>query len=255
MSSSAHSSYQLGAGSIGDVGVLNDEHAQRLVSIFGEAALQCLDQLRRMSEKKDAVSAPRLYAAGLATIPKWNADIMAEEVARLQATYPEAETLLHYCFACLAGELNAGAVPTLPSISEGYRLFLCRVAGSPDVQAPGFVALPHVLRRGVFVDALRMSLHDLYRRAEPMHEPPRLRRVAPETERADVAAEDAVSRKSGETRGESTKSQGKNKSALAEALRQEEQQQRVERVADEPAPSVGPSSSIRSVKIEGPCFF
>jgi hypothetical protein len=237
----------LGAGASGDVGVLGDEHAQRLVGIFGEAALHCLEQLRRMSEKQDPARVGRLYAAGLATVPRWNSDIIAEEVARMLVAYPEAEMLLQYCFACVASEMGTGSLRTLPTLAEGYRMFLSRVATSPDTQAPSFVTQAHVLRRGVFVEALRMSLHDLYRRVEPSltHAAARIAvdAVRSTSERPPAAQATEPDRQP----------RGGGSSALREALLQEQAQQQTP-VSSAP-PSLAPPESVRSVRIEGPCFF
>jgi hypothetical protein len=262
MSRSLHSSAEFVAAHAqhvaisGDVGVMGDEHAQRLTFIFGETAQSYLEEIRGMCEGRE--NAGKLYVAGLACIPKWNSDVVLQEVAKMLMAYPEAETLLQYCFASLVAELGANVMKTLPTLGEGLRLFLCRLAACPDAQRLNFCQQPFIFRRAVFVDALRQTLHDLYRRAEDLRPAFRGHPAEAAVDRAEAPAA-PVGRETGDHGEDAASSAGSAippppqhppppaPTSLQAALREEED-------GASARASAGPVAT-RDVQLESPCFF
>jgi hypothetical protein len=153
----------------GEVGLLADENAQRLCSIFSESAWGCLSTLRDMSARHGVARFQELYCAGLACVRNWNADVVREEVVRLQAQYPEAATVFQYVYVLLIKEVGDDACsdtgPAFPSIEEAYHVYLCRLCACPDVAGGDrFFSLPLLERRVVYIDCFRNALHDVLRR-------------------------------------------------------------------------------------------
>lgn len=153
----------------GDVGILSDENAQRLCSIFSEAAWGCLSTLRSMSARHGPTRFRDLYLAGLSCVRNWNADVVREEVVRIQAQYPEADTVFQYVYILLIKEVGDDACSAtgaaFPPIEEAYHVFLCRLCACPDVCAgEAFFNLSLLERRIVFIESFRNALHDVLRR-------------------------------------------------------------------------------------------
>lgn len=155
----------------GEVGLLADENAQRLCSLFSEAAWECLLTLRDMSLSRGAGTArfKELYAAGLASVSTWNAEVVREEVVRLEARYPEAVTIFQYVYVLLAKEVGddpqSALTDAFPPLEEVYHIFLRRVCASPDVLAgASFFSEPMIQRRVVFLECFRNAMHDVLRR-------------------------------------------------------------------------------------------
>jgi hypothetical protein len=192
--------------SAGDVGIFDDEQLQRLLSIFSEAMDACLLALGDIVKKRAAGSPDKerqLYRTGLKSIPTWNADVLRDEVARMEAAYPETRLLVRYGYIKLLSErakLRGRALQpaasretstalSLPSLDSTYLSFLRRVCAAHEIAEVGAVQLPRSLRRGVYLDALRNALHDLAR-------------DVPDLEPERLEAEERRNRKSGETRDE-----------------------------------------------------
>ena len=150
----------------GEVGLLADENAQRLCSIFGEAGYRCLADLRDLSAAHGQDRFPRLFRVGLDTVASWSAELLREETQRLEAQYPELPALFAFVYLSLV-ELSHEATEDLelPPLDEVYHGFMKRVAAAPDVaKGLGFFELPHACRRATFVEALRNALHDALQR-------------------------------------------------------------------------------------------
>ncbi len=159
----------------GEVGVLGEENAQRLCSAFSESVYECLTSLSNLSSKQDSSGSSflQLYCAGLACVPQWTHDVLKEEVAGLEARYPEAELLYQYCYLSLLADLGENdrdqgdlsvIISTMSPLSKFYHLFLNRVCASPDVtRGRFFFDQPHAHRRVVFLECFRNALHDVVR--------------------------------------------------------------------------------------------
>jgi hypothetical protein len=165
----------------GDVGMLALENAQRLVSIFCEAAMSCLGSLREVAERRGGSEASRLqaYARGLGCIRQWSVEVLHEEVAAMEAQYPEASALHRFVTVAAISELADTLVSVpgviVPPLAETYHAFLKRVVASSDVtRLAAFLEAPMAHRRVVFLDAFRNAYHDTARRsasrrAQPLH--------------------------------------------------------------------------------------
>ena len=155
----------------GDVGVLAEENAQRLVSIFAEAATSCLGSLHEVAEARSKPGAVRLqaYARGLASVRNWSLDMLNAEIARLEAQYPETATLHRFVVISMLSEAAyAHAIASLhvPPLAETYHAFLKRVFACSDTQdVARFLDAPLAQRRVVFIDAFRNAYHDVARRS------------------------------------------------------------------------------------------
>jgi len=159
----------------GDVGVLADENAQRLVSIFMEAGMSCLQNLRDVvenglrSKAKDLSSFSRLYSSGLASILNWSSEMLQGEVADMEAQYPETRKLHQFVFVSILSEAAYSNVAvgnfTIPSVPETYHAFLRRIVSSHDVRkGVAFMDSPLFQKRVVFLDCFRNAYHDMARR-------------------------------------------------------------------------------------------
>lgn len=158
----------------GDVGVLAEENAQRLISIFMEAGMSCILHLKDVVEKelrskgKDLSSFQKFYVAGLSSIGHWSSDMLQGEVADIEAQYPETRKLHQFVFVSILSEAvysNSMANLVIPSISETYHAFLKRLVNTSDVQRGTiFLEMPLCHRRVVFLEAFRNAYHDMARK-------------------------------------------------------------------------------------------
>jgi len=158
----------------GDVGVLAEENAQRLISIFMEAGMSCILHLRDVVEKelrskgKDLTTFHKFYKSGLASIGQWSSDMLQGEVSDIEAQYPETRKLHQFVFVSVLSEAvysNGMANLMIPSVSETYHSFLKRLVGNSDVQrGVHFLEMPLCHRRVVFLDAFRNAYHDMARK-------------------------------------------------------------------------------------------
>lgn len=190
----------------GEVGVLGEENAQRLCSAFSESAFECLSSLASLSGKHGPSSFQQLYIAGLGCVPQWSHDVLKEEVAGLEARYPEAELLYQYCYLSLLadlGEKGGGEedlnviIATMPPLSKFYHLFLNRVCASPDVtRGRFFFDQPHAQRRVVFLECFRNALHDIVRQKRSPQAVVLSKSTTPRQEGMMIAADDNRSVKS-----------------------------------------------------------
>lgn len=239
----------------GDVGLLADENAQRLCSIFSEAAWECLSTLKDMSRKHGATSGryKDLFAAGLASVRTWNADVVREEVVRIQAQYPEAETVFRYVYVLLIKEVGDDAVaatgPLFPTMEEAYHLFLCRLCSAPDV-CESFFSQPLLQRRVVFMDCFRNALHDVLRkRTGGRPAMSSTTSAPPPPERSSPEEADAASERSGGAAGsrQSVLREAMGAVAAAKTVVETEQEEEGPAAADEADKCVRVSKA--------PCFF
>jgi len=156
------------AGASGEVGLLGEEAAQRLLSIFVEAAMSCLGQIRSMSMQHGDGKFNALFQVGLDLVQRWEADVVQEEVIRVVTIYPEVPALHSYAFLWLLDRLCGDCdIKTLevPPLSDVYAGFMKRVAAHRDVrQGRSFLAGPELHRRTVFVEAFRGCYHDVLQR-------------------------------------------------------------------------------------------
>jgi len=155
----------------GDVGMLAEENAQRLVSIFSEHAMSCLASFRQVAESRgsDAATVQKNCTRGLASVRHWSVDVLNEEVAAMEALYPETFSLHRFVTVAAISELaslepvSGVVVPPLP---ETYHAFLKRLVASPDLsRLVAFLESPMAHRRVVFLDAFRNAYHDMARRS------------------------------------------------------------------------------------------
>ena len=158
----------------GDVGVLAEENAQRLISIFMEAGMSCILNLRNVVEKelrskgKDLASFQKFYNSGLASIGQWSSDMLQVEVSDIEAHYPETCKLHQFVFVSVLSEAvysNSMANLVIPTVSDTYHAFLKRLVGNSDVQRGlHFLEMPLCHRRVVFLEAFRNAYHDMARK-------------------------------------------------------------------------------------------
>jgi hypothetical protein len=155
----------------GEAGLLAEENAQRLLSIFMEAGMSCLVQLHKVVEtqlkakgRDDALFA-RYYRNGLASIAQWPSTMVRGEIADIEAHYPELQKLHQFVFITVMSEAACASAMenfTVPPVFDAYHGFLKRLVGETDVQRGGsFLELPLIYRKVVFVHAFRNSYHDL----------------------------------------------------------------------------------------------
>jgi hypothetical protein len=151
---------------VGDVGVLKDEEAQRLLSILGEAATGALSSLRRLAQQHPAAKFDKLFQAGISSIGTWNAEVVREEVQKMTASYPETHDLYRYTYLSLLSNIN----PELdrfyvPALEDFHMAFIRRVCENDDVRrGTFFFALPFAHKRVLFVECFRNALHDMMRK-------------------------------------------------------------------------------------------
>ena len=156
----------------GEVGVLAEENAQRLASIFIEAAMSCLFNMRDVVEqnlrsggKLTPTSFQQRYAVCLQSLRQWSADMLQDEMARIEAAYPETRKLHQFVVVSVLSEAAYAdklAALHIPPVAETYHCFLKRMAASPDVQRGlSFFELTLCQRRVVFLEAFRNAFHDV----------------------------------------------------------------------------------------------
>lgn len=152
----------------GDVGFLADENAQRLVSIYVEEisdTLTCLREAVHSHVRLTKGACPRAtFERGLAVLQQCSADALVEQVAAMQARYPETDVLHRYVLVSLLSEAAYAEAMTslvLPTVVETYHAFARRVALHPDArQGLAFLDQPLAARRVVYLDAFRNAMHD-----------------------------------------------------------------------------------------------
>lgn len=167
-SASVRSSEHRAAAS-GEVGLLGEEAAQRLLSIFGEAATCCLAQVRELALKHGVSKHDALFEVGLNLVLKWDLDIANEETSRMEIAYPEIASLHTYVFLWLLDRLCSNEdlrTPAIPVIGEIYAAFMKRIAGHRDVRkGQSFLESSELVRRSLYVDAFRCVYHDAVQKA------------------------------------------------------------------------------------------
>lgn len=149
----------------GEVGLLADEHAQRLLSIFAEFALSCVTQLYDISKTHGSTSLERFFHVGLGTIQSWNSEVLREEVVRMESRYPEIQTLHDYVYLSFVADTNVdvSSIP-VPCLTKTYHAFMRKIAEHPDIRRPEmFLSLPQALRRSAYVECFRASFHECLR--------------------------------------------------------------------------------------------
>lgn len=163
----------------GEVGCLAEENAQRLISIFIEAAMSCLGSMRDVVDSKlraggkipSQAATQQLYASCLATVRTWSIDTLHDEIAQIEAMYPETQKLHQFVVVSVLSEAVYAEGMTsmhVPPVGETYHVFLKRVASSSDVQRLSFFELTLCQRRVVFLEAFRNAFHDIARRCATM---------------------------------------------------------------------------------------
>ena len=151
------------------MGVLGEEAAQRLLSIFAEAATCCLVQLKELALQHGIGKHDALFEVGLNLVLKWDVDIATEETSRMELAYPEISSLHAYVFLWLLDILCSNKnlhTPAIPVIGEIYAAFMKRVADHRDVRkGVRFLETHELVRRSVYVDAFRWVYHDVVQTA------------------------------------------------------------------------------------------
>lgn len=155
----------------GEAGLLAEENAQRLLSIFMEAGMSCLVQLHKVVEtqlkakSRDDALFVKYYRNGLSSIAQWPSTMVRGEIADIEAHYPELQKLHQFVFISVMNEAAyASAMEnfSVPPVFDAYHGFLKRLVGETDVQRGGsFLDLPLIYRKVVFVQAFRNAYHDL----------------------------------------------------------------------------------------------
>lgn len=155
----------------GEAGLLAEENAQRLLSIFMEAGMSCLVQLHKVVEtqlkekNRDDALFVKYYRSGLSSIAQWPSTMVRGEIADIEAHYPELQKLHQFVFiSVMSDAAYASAMEnfTVPPVFDAYHGFLKRLVGETDVQRGGsFLDLPLIYRKVVFVQAFRNAYHDL----------------------------------------------------------------------------------------------
>ena len=156
--------------STGDVGLLAEEEAQRLLAILSETVMTSLRQIHLMSIKHGAVKYNSLFDIGLGVIKRWDDDVVQEETLRLETLYPEASALHSYVFLWLLERLTTDVSLldfSVPPISDVFSRFVKRVVAHSHVaQGNAFMSCPEPYRRAVFVEAFRNAYHDIVRQSQ-----------------------------------------------------------------------------------------
>lgn len=236
----------------GEVGILFDEHLQRLIAILAEAAEHTLDKLLSIVAERKAgeLEAHNLYRRGLASISSWPMDVVRAEVTRLSNTYVEFPKLVDYAYFLTLSEMGEGdlASARVPDTANFFHSFMKRWSGVPDVQRDrAFVALPYGEKRCVVADSLRQCLHDLVQSSPKLLRPQPTGKsvegsVASTSRRADETStlQRAVGREREREGGESEK----------EATRELSPSR-----AESPGPKEKEEKRDKEVTLNGPCFF
>lgn len=156
---------------LGETGFLAEENAQRLLSIFMEAGMTCLAQLRAVveselrSRRQDEGLFDRYYKSGLVSISQWPISMVRSEIADIEAHYPEMQKLHQFVFISVISEAAYTSTMehfSVPPVVDVYHSFLRRLVGETDVQrGVSFLEQPLIYRKVVFVQAFRNAYHDL----------------------------------------------------------------------------------------------
>ena len=156
---------------LGETGFLAEENAQRLLSIFMEAGMTCLAQLRAVVESElrsrhqDEGLFDRYYKSGLVSISQWPINMVRSEIADIEAHYPEMQKLHQFVFISVISEAAYASTMehfSVPPVVDVYHGFLRRLVGETDVQrGVSFLEQPLIYRKVVFVQAFRNAYHDL----------------------------------------------------------------------------------------------
>ena len=223
------------AGASGEVGLLGEEAAQRLLSIFAEAAGACLVQMHVMSLAHGDAKYNTLYNVGLDLVQRWDYEVAQEEAVRMENAYPEVPSLHSFVFLWLLDRLcDDVEIKTLsvPPLSHVYASFMKRVASHADTRrGREFIDGFELCRRTVYVDAFRGAYHDFLHRRDAFPQ-----RAAVKTRREPVVSPD-----------EAASQIGKSPSALHLAI---ERQTAASNGAED-----AHSGCTRAVSLGAPCFF
>lgn len=219
------------AGASGEVGLLGEEAAQRLLSIFAEAAGSCLAQIHTMSLAHGDAKYNTLYNVGLDILQRWDQEVAQEEIVRMENAYPEVPSLHSFVFlwlldrVCEDQDIKTLAVPPL---SEIYASFMKRVGNHADTRrGREFIDGFELCRRTVYVDSFRGAYHDfLHRRENPRQGPralPRARRepvVSPDEAASQIGGSQAFCPKPSQAATSSNGASVRHPSALHLAIEQ-----------------------------------
>ena len=183
------------AAASGEVGLLGEEAAQRLLAIFAEAGAACLRQIHALCAAHADSKYEALLSVGLDLVLKWDADVVHEEAVRLETAYPEVPTLHSYVHLWLldrlCSDVELGSL-SVPPVNEAYAGFMKRLVAHADVRAGvRFTESPELYRRTVYVDCFRGAYHDLLQRRGTWAMRTTSRRNRPA--RADPGADEAAS--------------------------------------------------------------
>ena len=156
------------AAASGEVGLLGEEAAQRLLSVFSETGSGCLRQIHGLCAAHSESKRGALLNVGLDLVLKWDAEVVHEETVRLETAYPEVPTLHSYAYLWLLDRLctdrDLGSL-SVPPVNEAYAGFMKRLVSHADVRAgQRFLEGPELHRRTVYVECFRGAYHDLLQR-------------------------------------------------------------------------------------------
>jgi hypothetical protein len=156
------------AAASGEVGLLAEEAAQRLLSVFSDAGFACLRQIHGLCATHPENKRAGLLQVGLDLVLKWDVEVVHEETVRLETSYPEVPTLHSYTYLWLLDRLCSDrdlASLSVPPVAEAYAGFMKRLVAHRDVRAGrSFAEGPELFRRTVYVDCFRGAYHDLLQR-------------------------------------------------------------------------------------------
>ena len=215
----------------GEAGLLADENAQRLLSIFMEAGMSCLAQLKSVVDAqlrargKDEALFNKYYTNGLTSISQWPTTMLRGEIADIEAHYPELQKLHQFVLLSVLSEspLAPSSMESLsiPPVADAYHGFLKRLVCEADVQRGGaFLDLPLIYRKVVFVQAFRNAYHDLaqkYHSALPQLKPGSFTSKLAASKKDQEEDQGSVAH-SQSTAGEEVASERKHKSRLHKAI-------------------------------------
>lgn len=187
----------------GETGCLADENAQRLLSIFVEAGMSCLQQLSTVVEAQlkakaqDEKTFLKFYRAGLTSITQWSSTMLRAEISDMETHYPELQKLHQYVIVSILSEASyASSLSSLsiPPLEDAYHIFLKRLVSEADVQrGVAFLGMPLLYRKVVFVQAFRNAYHDLCQKYIPVAKPEQKQLWAFRSERTPEVGEEWAS--------------------------------------------------------------
>ena len=150
----------------GEVGLLAEEGCQRLLSVFADTALACLQQISDMTKGHPPQKFEMLYGLGLDLVATWDREVILEEASRMEGMYPEVSAL--HCFSYLwlldrlFSDRDLKGLSGVPPLPEAFAGFMRRVARHHDVRRGRyFLECSCTQRRAVFGEAFRGAYHDL----------------------------------------------------------------------------------------------